>query len=319
MYVRPKSAWKKSRYCIMSNSYQENDSIEDKRRQNFFIIDNAILDVYGANLGPYGIAVYSVIVRHANANGNGSFPSFKRIAELSGMGRTKAVQSINLLVDLELISKKPRFSDAGAQTSNTYTLNPVSHSEPPVSHSEPPPFVRRTPPVREAATKKTQLRKHNEEETALSSSPIGSNSNSNTSLLGFKKESDAPEDIIEARRMGVDAAALTAIVDAVLAATGSTAIASDPDDRFTLRDARAAAMMFVRNGKVTPSAVTSVKAHWDEINCWRWASLPNPISPTFRQLKEQLSNDIEAEADAMAAPPKVRVLPREAPSPFDFQ
>ena len=139
-------------------------------------------------------------------------------------------------------------------------------------------------------------------------------------LLGFKPAQESPEDTREARQRGVDPAALTAIVDAVLAATGKTAMANDPDDRYTLTDAKAVAMMFVRNGKTTPDAVIAVKAHYDEANCWRWKGQPNPTPPTFQQLKAQLSADIEAEVEAMAtAPPKVRVLPREAPSPFDFQ
>lgn len=120
--------------------------------------------------------------------------------------------------------------------------------------------------------------------------------------LGFKPAHEAPEDVREAKGYGVSAAALTAIVDAVLSVTGKTAAANDPDDRFVLLDARKAAMMFVRNGKRTPEDVQAVKARWDELNCWKWKGGQKPVPPTFRQLKDQLSNDIEAEADEMAKP-----------------
>ena len=40
--------------------------VQDRRRKGFFTIDNACLDRFGAELGPYGLAVYIALARFAN-------------------------------------------------------------------------------------------------------------------------------------------------------------------------------------------------------------------------------------------------------------
>ena len=57
------------------------DTLRDERKRNFFIVDNAIIDNYGHIIGVYGVAIYNLIARYADSNGNGAFPSYATIAE----------------------------------------------------------------------------------------------------------------------------------------------------------------------------------------------------------------------------------------------
>ena len=98
--------------------------IRDKRTEKRYFIDNVIVDYYGAIIGPYGIAVYSVLVRHSNADtGRDSWPSHKTIAHKAGCSVDKTKEVIKQLAELRLIKVVHRYDDkTKAQTSNEYLI-----------------------------------------------------------------------------------------------------------------------------------------------------------------------------------------------------
>lgn len=98
------------------------DKLRDERKHGFYVVDNDIIDIYGPNMGVYGIAMYSLIARYANKNGENAFPSYKTITEKLNISRPQAVKTINLLVELGLITKEKRTDSAGDATSNMYAL-----------------------------------------------------------------------------------------------------------------------------------------------------------------------------------------------------
>lgn len=106
------------------------DKLQDERRRGFYMIDNDIIDKYGAEIGVYGIAVYSFIARYASGKNDSAFPSYQTIADKLGISRPKAVTTINKLVDLGLIKKEKRTDDAGDSTSNLYTLVDMGGGKP---------------------------------------------------------------------------------------------------------------------------------------------------------------------------------------------
>lgn len=88
----------------------------------FYIIDNFIIDEYGPKIGVYGVAVYNLIVKYTNDEGTNAFPSYQTIANKLGMSRPKAIETVNLLIEVGLIEKEKRTDLAGDATSNLYSL-----------------------------------------------------------------------------------------------------------------------------------------------------------------------------------------------------
>ena len=85
--------------------------------------DNEVVDVYGPRIGPYGIAVYNVLVRYAQGSGQ-CWPSQDTIAKTLGIGRKKVNQTVKDLADAGLIRVERRVKPDG-QTSSRYWLLPV--------------------------------------------------------------------------------------------------------------------------------------------------------------------------------------------------
>jgi hypothetical protein len=100
----------------------EENRLRDERRRSFYMIDNEIIDTYGPTIGVYGIAVYNVIAKYANAHGENAFPSYQTIADAINISRRKAIDTIELLVKKGLVKKSPRSKATGDATSNLYTL-----------------------------------------------------------------------------------------------------------------------------------------------------------------------------------------------------
>jgi hypothetical protein len=128
--------------------------VKDGREFPFFTIDNALISEYGAQIGAYGVAVYNVLAMYAGQSSK-SWPSYQKIADTLGIGRTKVIETIALLVELGLVAKKNRFNESGDKTSNLYTLTDQStwgstpHEPPSTQHAPPstphePPLVRDT-------------------------------------------------------------------------------------------------------------------------------------------------------------------------------
>ena len=65
----------------------ENENPRPRKKRTRYYIDNEILELYGKTLGPYGIAVYNVLAKHANSQTQECFPSYETIMKLSGIGR----------------------------------------------------------------------------------------------------------------------------------------------------------------------------------------------------------------------------------------
>lgn len=98
------------------------DRLVDHREPGFYVIDNEIIDVFGTKLGVYGISVYNVLVRFANAGGENAFPSYQTIADLLGISRPKVIDQVKLLLEYGLVKKTARKSASGDPTTNVYTL-----------------------------------------------------------------------------------------------------------------------------------------------------------------------------------------------------
>ena len=99
--------------------------VRDQRGGNWFWMHNEILDRYGAELGPIGIAVYAALARHAN-NGTGEcYPSRKALAKAIGASVPSVDRALARLRDLGLVSWEQRRTVDGDLTSNAYTLLPL--------------------------------------------------------------------------------------------------------------------------------------------------------------------------------------------------
>lgn len=98
------------------------EKLVDRREPGFYIVDNEIIEVFGRKLGVYGVSVYNVLLKFANASGENAFPSYQTIADLLGISRPKAIEGVKLLLEYGLIEKTSRKSAAGDPTTNIYTL-----------------------------------------------------------------------------------------------------------------------------------------------------------------------------------------------------
>ena len=109
------------------DSAQISEQINDQQptyRYGFFMVDNEILDQYGAELGPYAFTVYSTLCRYADRNGQ-CFPAVPTIAAATGMCETSVRNALNTLESHNLIIRTPCFDSKGGQRSNIYTLVPI--------------------------------------------------------------------------------------------------------------------------------------------------------------------------------------------------
>ena len=97
--------------------------IRDERGRDRFFTDNELIDGgYGSRLGPYGIAIYVALVRHADYTSQDSWPSYQRLADETGMSRRQAMREVEELCALKMLVKHPRQDDKGDPTSNLYVL-----------------------------------------------------------------------------------------------------------------------------------------------------------------------------------------------------
>lgn len=125
--------------------------VQDRRRQNFFMIDNVLISRYGKQLKSTGIAVYNVLAMFTNRDGK-CFPSQSTIAKLIGMSRMQVNREIAKLQRLQLISVEPQYSTQGQQRANLYTLLDLAESEVPVTHRYTPGNSELHPPVTDSYT-----------------------------------------------------------------------------------------------------------------------------------------------------------------------
>ena len=85
----------------MDESGQVAFRVRDRRRKKWFSIDNHVVDEFGPELGPYGLAAYMCIVREANhTDEQATKLKLRDLARVSGIGETRLRAAI---VELELI------------------------------------------------------------------------------------------------------------------------------------------------------------------------------------------------------------------------
>ena len=92
----------------MNKTYQDNNEsfeVRDLRKKGWFRIDNAFIDDYAEYIKIYGIGVYSVLCRHANANQK-TWPSVSTISEKLGISVPMVYRSIKLLELFNIIKKR---------------------------------------------------------------------------------------------------------------------------------------------------------------------------------------------------------------------
>jgi len=98
------------------------------RRPGFLRVDNELYDRFGAQLGPYGLAVYMALCRYVNQDSE-CWPSYSTIAKGTGMSRRKVIYEIQLMEALNIIAV-----ERNQHTSNVFILLDTSaqHAPPPV-------------------------------------------------------------------------------------------------------------------------------------------------------------------------------------------
>ena len=94
--------------------------VRDRRGGHWAWFHHAIIDDYGPLIGPYGIAVYACLCRHAGGEET-TFVGQGTIARAIGAGRTSVNLAVAKLRELGLIEVESRVDEYG-RTTNTYTL-----------------------------------------------------------------------------------------------------------------------------------------------------------------------------------------------------
>jgi hypothetical protein len=85
----------------------------------FTCIDNNVI-LNMAEIGVYGMAVYLAIKMHLNQKTGACFPSYARIAKITGMNRSTVIEYVKKLIALNLIEKWYRYQKHGSHNSNQY-------------------------------------------------------------------------------------------------------------------------------------------------------------------------------------------------------
>jgi hypothetical protein len=145
--------------------------VRDNRGGNWFWLHNAIMDTYGAQLGPYAGWAYVALCRHSNTEQT-AWVSHRKMAEETGISDRKLRDELKRLEVLGLISIEQRLDDRGQQ-SNIYTLlDPLAHSAiPSAQQANPPGTVDQLPRHVTPTMKKTQLTRSMEQEEVIATNP----------------------------------------------------------------------------------------------------------------------------------------------------
>lgn len=104
-------------------------AVRDRRRPGWLWVDNELIDRFGQELGPIGIAVYVALCRYAGNTTQQCWPTHKTLAKNTGASVSSVKRAIKKLAALHLLHVEPRFTEQGDPTSNLYTLLSVSPSQ----------------------------------------------------------------------------------------------------------------------------------------------------------------------------------------------
>ena len=78
--------------------------IRDHRQPGWFWSQNELLDNYGAQIGPYGIAVYMVLARYVSNRTQKSRVGIRKMALVLGTGKEQVMKAVSLLESEGLIN-----------------------------------------------------------------------------------------------------------------------------------------------------------------------------------------------------------------------
>ena len=96
-------------------------AVADQRTPGWFWCHDRLIDTYGPELGPIGIAVYVCLARHADKAGE-CFPAKATIGAEIGASKRAVDEAISRLVIFKLITVTKRKAAPGDHDSNLYTL-----------------------------------------------------------------------------------------------------------------------------------------------------------------------------------------------------
>ena len=91
-------------------------------RPHTYRIDNIIIDEYGEKIGAIGVAVYTMLARHADRQTGICWPYIGTIAKKLKLGRTTVKKYVRLLQQYDLIAISPRYTDKGDSAANCYIV-----------------------------------------------------------------------------------------------------------------------------------------------------------------------------------------------------
>lgn len=97
------------------------DEVHDKRPRHWFWIDNHVLDLHMPTIGVHGLALYVLLARYANYDGQ-AFPGLRTLARHLGISRMTVLKYLDILEIAGLIHRNRRPSKQGDADSNLYTL-----------------------------------------------------------------------------------------------------------------------------------------------------------------------------------------------------
>lgn len=96
-------------------------TVADARQSGVFWLGNDVIDKYGRELGPFGIAAYCALVRHADKGGR-CFPSLATLANETGMSKPTLVKALETLERVGLVTRERRDAEGKGHISTLYTL-----------------------------------------------------------------------------------------------------------------------------------------------------------------------------------------------------
>ena len=98
------------------------NEIRDRREKHWFWVDDAVIDAHATALGPFGLALYMVLARHADRQGH-CYPSMRRLQALLGDASRNTIKKyLALLVSRGLLTYTRRQDDEGDAASHLYIL-----------------------------------------------------------------------------------------------------------------------------------------------------------------------------------------------------
>lgn len=126
------------------------------RRPGYLRVYNDLYDRFGAQLGPYGLAVYVALCRYANQDSE-CWPSYNTIAKGTGMSRRKVIYEVQKMEQLGIIA-----IERNHHTSNVFILLDTSASCAPLPGAHDAPPHARHAPKQDTVKKNTRNSKNKE-------------------------------------------------------------------------------------------------------------------------------------------------------------